>query len=68
MKKRNNKQIFFIDLAMPRNIDPEVGKLQDVHLYNIDSLKNIANKNLAKREKEINSCKKIINDSIKRFT
>ena len=65
MKKRIGQQMFLIDLAVPRDIDPKIGNVSDVHLYNVDSLKNIANKNLAKREEEVVRCKQIISEFIK---
>ncbi|MFH1504976.1 MAG: glutamyl-tRNA reductase [Candidatus Omnitrophota bacterium] len=64
MKRRENNQIFLIDLAVPRDIDPEISNIPAAHLYNVDSLKNIANKNRDKREQEILKCREIINNSI----
>ena len=67
MKKRGDKRIFFIDLAIPRDIDPEINNLSGVHLYNVDSLKNIANKNLSKRKKELVKCKSILDTAVDKW-
>ncbi len=68
MKGRNNKRIFFIDLAMPRDIDPGIGAIPEVHLYNIDSLKNISNKNLAEREKELVKCRRLVDEAMEKWS
>lgn len=60
IEKRNNKPIFLIDLAVPRDIDPKIKQIKSAHLYNIDSLKSLAEQNIKKRENEIFQCKKII--------
>lgn len=67
INRRNNKPIFLIDLAVPRDIDPMVSQVAGVHLYNIDSLKGIAEQNIKKRESEIFRCRKIIAEEIKIF-
>lgn len=53
MRGRAVRPIFFIDLAMPRNIDPAVAELPNVFLYNLDDLAKIASENLALRQAEI---------------
>jgi glutamyl-tRNA reductase len=53
MKRRPNQPLFFIDLAMPRNIDPDAAGLPNVFLYNLDDLARIADENLALRQAEI---------------
>jgi glutamyl-tRNA reductase len=53
MRKRPVRPLFFIDLAMPRNIDPHVASLANVFLYNLDDLAQIAEENLALRQAEI---------------
>ncbi len=49
MAIRQGRPLFFIDIAVPRNIDPEVADVKGVHLYNIDSLQEIADDNLKSR-------------------
>ena len=53
MRRRAVRPLFFIDLAMPRNIDPGVADLPNVFLYNLDDLAKIAEENLALRQAEM---------------
>ncbi|MBN1406923.1 MAG: glutamyl-tRNA reductase [Calditrichaceae bacterium] len=66
-KKRNYEPIFIIDLAMPRDIDPEVENIDGVFLYNLDNLNGIVQANLEKRKKEIPKAQEIIDESIAEF-
>ena len=67
MQNRKNRPIFFIDIAVPRDIDPAVNQLDNVYLYNIDDLKVIVAENLQKRQLEIEQCNKIVDDETKIF-
>jgi len=60
LKKRKRKPVFLLDLAIPRNIHPEVKQLEDVYLFNIDDLEVFAKQNLKERSKEIDLCEPII--------
>ena len=60
MTRRNGRGIFFIDIAVPRDVDPEVGKIKGVTLYNIDDLESVVEKNLQARQREAILAKKII--------
>ena len=53
MIKRKYKPIFFMDMAVPRDIDPECNKLENVYIYDIDDLKSVVATNKKIREKEI---------------
>jgi glutamyl-tRNA reductase len=59
-KKRDYKPIFLIDLAVPRNVNPDVTDIDGVFLYNIDDLQEIVDKNIERRETEIPKAEKII--------
>jgi glutamyl-tRNA reductase len=62
MKQRRNRPLLLIDIAVPRDIDPEVNFLESVYLYNIDDLQAIAESYLAQRKLEIVRCEQIIRD------
>ncbi|MBN2424961.1 MAG: glutamyl-tRNA reductase [Calditrichaceae bacterium] len=66
-ESRNYRPLFMIDLAMPRDIDPEVETLDGVYLYNLDHLNNIVALNLEKRKNELPKAEKIINESLEDF-
>ncbi|MDO8636034.1 MAG: glutamyl-tRNA reductase, partial [Dehalococcoidia bacterium] len=52
MKQRDGRPIILIDIAVPRDIDPEIGKLENVCLYNIDDLQTCSQANLDERKRE----------------
>jgi len=60
MSRRPSRPLFFIDLAMPRDIDPGAARLENVYLYNLDDLAAIAEKNRASREAEVARCRDIL--------
>ena len=60
MTRREGRGIFFIDIAVPRDVDPEVGKIKGVTLYNIDDLESVVEKNLQARQHEALLAKKIV--------
>ena len=62
MKLRRNRPLLLIDIAVPRDIEPEVNFLEDVYLYNIDDLQAIANDYLRQRQEEVARCEKIIRE------
>ena len=52
LKKRKYRPMFFIDIAVPRDIDPDVNALDNVYLYDIDDLKEVVEENIAQRRDE----------------
>lgn len=64
MRTRKNRALLLIDIAVPRDIDPEVNLMPNVFLYNIDDLQNIANDYLKQRKLEIANCEAIIREKI----
>jgi glutamyl-tRNA reductase len=62
MKLRRNRPLLLIDIAVPRDIDPEVNHLDNVYLYNVDDLQSIANDYLDQRKEEIAKCVVIIEE------
>jgi len=67
MHLRRNRPIFIIDLAVPRDVEPECGQIYNVFLYNIDDLKAVAEGNLERREKEAARAQAIIDREVERF-
>jgi len=65
MKARQQRPLLLIDIAVPRDIDPEVNFLENVYLYNIDDLQAIANDYLKQRQEEIVKCEAIIAEKVK---
>ncbi|MEO6184503.1 MAG: glutamyl-tRNA reductase [Verrucomicrobiota bacterium] len=65
MKLRKNRSLLLIDIAVPRDVDPEVNFLENVYLYNIDDLQAIANDYLQQRRSEVLQCEKIISEKVK---
>ena len=65
MKARRQRPLLLIDIAVPRDIDPEVNLLENVYLYNVDDLQGIANDYLKLRREEIERCEEIIAEKVK---
>ncbi|MGI6401467.1 MAG: glutamyl-tRNA reductase [Thermoguttaceae bacterium] len=61
------KSLFILDLAVPRNVDPQIGKRPNVYLYSIDDLKSACAHNKELRDKEIPKALKIIDDETAKF-
>lgn len=67
IKKRKHKPIFMVDLAVPRDIEPEVAKLNDVYLYTVDDLQNIITENLNSRKQAAEQAEEIIDTHVEHF-
>ena len=67
LQNRNGKPIVIVDIAVPRNVDPEVGELECVFLYNIDDLNNISGKNRCVRESEKKKAEILIDLEVNKF-
>jgi glutamyl-tRNA reductase len=65
MKLRKNRPLLLVDIAVPRDIDPEVNLMPNVYLYNIDDLQSIADDYLNQRKEEIVHCEKIIQEKVR---
>ena len=66
-KQRDYKPIFLIDLAIPRDVNPEVTDIDGVFLYNLDALQEIVQKNMEQRKAEIPKAEKIIEDHVFKY-
>jgi glutamyl-tRNA reductase len=67
MRPRRGRPLFVIDIAVPRDVEPEVGGLDEVFLYNIDDLQSIVNENLARRTTEVHRAESIVREEVDRF-
>lgn len=67
MEARSNRPLFIIDLGVPRNVDPEVRRISNVFLNDIDDLKNIVDKNLSRRAAEISKVQAILLEELRGF-
>jgi glutamyl-tRNA reductase len=65
MKLRHRRSLLLIDIAVPRDIDPAVNRLDNVYLYNVDDLQSIANDYLQQRKEEIAQCEAIIEEKVR---
>ncbi|PIQ82079.1 MAG: glutamyl-tRNA reductase [Candidatus Omnitrophica bacterium CG11_big_fil_rev_8_21_14_0_20_64_10] len=67
MVARRQRPLFLIDISVPRNLDPRIGQLENVYLYDIDDLEGIASTNLQTRLKEVETCNAIIETQLEEF-
>jgi glutamyl-tRNA reductase len=67
IRRRHNRPIFFIDIAVPRDIDPGVNDVYNAFLYDIDDLNEVAAANAAQREKEARKAEVIITEEVNDF-
>jgi len=63
---RKNRPMFLIDIAVPRNIDPSVGQLDNVFLYDIDDLQKVVERNVGLRQKEAEEAERIVEEEVER--
>ena len=67
IRRRRHRPIFMVDIAVPRDIEPEVGELPDVYLYSIDDLSAIVEENRRQRLMEADSAEALIDQGARRF-
>ncbi|HEY1451266.1 MAG TPA: glutamyl-tRNA reductase [Solirubrobacteraceae bacterium] len=67
MRERRERPLLLIDIAVPRDIDPECGQLPGVSLYDIDDLQAVVARNLSTREGELPRAEQIVDEEIHRF-
>lgn len=67
LKGRRNRPVFFIDIAVPRNVHPAVNDLDGLFVYDIDDLQSIAANNSVERKKEAARAEQIIETEVERF-
>ena len=67
LKQRKHKPIFMLDLAVPRDIEEQVGELDDIYLYTVDDLKGMVDEGLKNREQEARKADVIIAAGVEEF-
>ncbi len=67
LKKRKHRPMFLVDIAVPRDIEPQVGELPDAYLYSIDDLKDIIDHNRELRAREAGKAETLIADGVRAF-
>lgn len=67
MKKRKNNTLFFIDIAVPRDIDPRINKISNAYVYDIDDLRNVVESNMTRREQETVRAQRFVEEALLAF-
>jgi len=67
LAKRRNRPAFFIDISVPRNIDPAIGKIPNVFVFDIDDLESVISSNIREREREAERAELIVESEIMQF-
>jgi len=64
LKRRRHRPIFFIDIAVPRDLDPEINRVRNAYLYDIDDLQHVVEHNRHEREKEAQHAERIVEQEL----
>ena len=64
IRRRGDREILLIDIAVPRDVDPEVESLPNIRLFNIDDLESVVEQNLREREKESIHAQQIVEEEV----
>ncbi|HLE08340.1 MAG TPA: glutamyl-tRNA reductase [Thermodesulfobacteriota bacterium] len=67
MKERKHRPMFFIDISVPRNIDPLVNNIDNAYVFDIDDLAGVVEANIRERKKEAGEAEVIVEEEIKTF-
>jgi glutamyl-tRNA reductase len=67
MQRRRNRPMFFIDIAVPRDVDPAMNKLEGIFVYDIDDLQSVAAAHMAERSREASDAETLIAGEVARF-
>jgi glutamyl-tRNA reductase len=67
LSRRRNRPSFFIDISVPRNVDPAIGKIPNVFLFDIDDLESVISSNIREREREAERAELIIESETMQF-
>ncbi len=67
MQAREQRDLYIVDIAMPRNVDPQVGQLAGVNLFDLDDLQKSVEKNKHERRKAVSLAQRILDEELTRF-
>jgi glutamyl-tRNA reductase len=67
LHRRRNRPMFFIDIAVPRDVDPTMGKLEGIFVYDIDDLQQVAASHMAERTRQAADAEAMIAGEVERF-
>ena len=67
LEARRNRNLFLIDLSVPRNIDPDISQVEGAYLYNVDDLQHVADANLEMRQKKAKEAEMIVLREVEAF-
>ncbi len=68
LEERRGRPLFFIDIAVPRDVDPAVNELENVYLYNVDDLEDLVTESLERRQAEINRAGELVEEKASEFS
>ncbi len=68
LQRRRNRPVFFIDIAVPRDVAPEINNLEGCFVYDIDDLQQVASQNQAVRSREAEAAETIVRNEVERYT
>ena len=67
MRARRGRWLFLIDIAVPRDVEPDVGRIENVYLYDVDALEEVVRANLDGRTREAHKAEQIVDGEVARF-
>lgn len=67
LRRRGGRPLFVVDIAVPRDVEPEAGDLAGCYLYNVDDLEAVVRETLARREREVARCEPIVEAEVGKF-
>jgi glutamyl-tRNA reductase len=67
LSKRRNRPMFFIDIAVPRDVDPRMNRIEGIFVYDIDDLQSVAASHLAERSREAEHAESIVAGEVTRY-
>jgi glutamyl-tRNA reductase len=67
LERRRNRPAFFIDISVPRNIDPAIGELPNLFVFDIDDLESVISSNIREREREAERAELIVDSEVMQF-